>query len=95
MNWREMLPKWHPLHKEPEPTQTPDQFSFCEGPAAGSQSRWHIRQLTRRGKMLGGGADTPALCGHQVSWDLSVVIDPRRLQHACPRCTQIYRERTS
>jgi hypothetical protein len=91
MNWREMLPKFHPLHREPEPEQ---KFAFCEAATAGGGSRWHIRELTRRGKMLGGGADTPALCGRQVSWDVRPDVNERQLQGACPICARIYRDKT-
>ena len=69
MNWRELLSRFRPFHKEPEPEPQVN-YSFCETVTAGPLSRWHIRPLTRRGKLLGGGADTPALCGRKVSWDL-------------------------
>ena len=96
MNWREMLPKFHPLHKEPEPEWPPQLYSLCESVTAGPTSRWHIRPLTRRGKLFGGGADTPALCGRKVSWDLKPdppkVITPN-LKHICPTCLAIYKEK--
>ena len=93
MNWREMLPKWNPLHQEPKPERR--QYSFCEAVTAGSNSKWHIRPLTTRGRMLGGGADTPALCGRQVSWDVRAQINELGLQGACPTCAWIYRDKTS
>ena len=45
-------------------------FAFCESAQASSFSPWHIRKLTAVGKKLGGGANTPALCGRVVAWDL-------------------------
>ena len=85
-----MLPKWSPLHWEPEPEQ---KFAFCEAATAGG-SRWHIRELTRGGKMLGGGADTPALCGRRVLWGINTDINEPRLQSfTCPTCAQIYRDK--
>jgi hypothetical protein len=92
MNWREMLPKGHPLHREPE-VQTPAlRFAFCETITASSISPWHIRRLTSRGKKLGGGADTPALCGRKVAWDLELEVSMHHLTQCCPKCSQLYRE---
>ncbi len=73
---------------------TPERkFAFCETATAGDGSRWHIRELTSRGKMLGGGADTPALCGRRVTWDIKTDINEPRLQSfACPACVRIYRD---
>jgi hypothetical protein len=47
------------------------EYSFCETATAGAKTPWHIRVLTAKGRKLGGGADTPALCGREVSWDLN------------------------
>lgn len=93
MRWQEMLPKWHPLHREPEP-EAP-KFAFCETVAAGGGSPWHIRQLTTRGKKLGGGADTPSLCGKQVSWDVRPDINELQLTGACQACVWRYRDRVT
>jgi len=65
------------------------EYSFCESIAAGPNARWHIRPLTQRGKKLGGGADTPALCGCQVAWDIDVEITEHHLNHSCPPCVEI------
>ncbi len=65
-------------------------YSFCETVTAGSSTPWHIRELTARGKMLGGGADTPALCGVKVSWDLST---PFTISLA--KCAALYRQKES
>jgi hypothetical protein len=91
MNWRK-LPKLYPSLLVPEP-EAP-KFAFCEAATAGGGSRWHIRPLTPRGKMLGGGADTEALCGRQVSWDVKPDVNERQLQGACPICARIYRDKT-
>ena len=76
------------------------EYSFCESITAGPLSRWHIRPLTSVGKKLGGGADTPALCGRTVSWDLNspvaqFVADVRHGAGSgvCPTCLEIYRDK--
>lgn len=48
-------------------------MSICESSAATDTSPKHIRNLTNAGMFTGGGADTPALCGTQVSWDTKPV----------------------
>jgi hypothetical protein len=53
--------------EESQPMAT---YSYCEPVTATGTSPWHIRRLTEAGRKLGGGADTPALCGREVSWDL-------------------------
>lgn len=65
-------------------------FSFCEPVTATGQSRWHIRPLTDVGPKFGGGADTKALCGREVAWDLQVAITEHHLSHACPVCAEEY-----
>jgi hypothetical protein len=69
------------------------EYSFCEASTAGSRSRWHIRPLTRMGKKLSGGADTMALCGRQVAWDINCNIHPAALEGACMTCAEIYKDR--
>jgi hypothetical protein len=91
MNWREMLPKWNPLHREPQPERR--LFSFCETVTAGGGSPWHIRPLTERGRMLSGGADTMALCGRKVSWDVRAQINEANLRGACNLCALTYRSK--
>jgi hypothetical protein len=63
-------------------------FSYCESVTASSTSAWHIRQLTDRDKKLGGGADTAALCGKTVSWDLNA--DVSHNDRTCPKCWEAY-----
>lgn len=65
-------------------------FSFCETYSAPPWCPWHIRALSQRGKKLGGGADTPALCGTLVAWDLEVHINEHHLSHACEACVEKY-----
>ena len=67
-----------------------DLFSFCETVTASGTTPWHIRKLTARGRKLTGGADTPALCGREVSWDLDVSITAHHLGHCCPKCKEVY-----
>jgi len=80
---------WNPFRKKvqlpPEPTH-----AFCETMTAGAFAPWHIRKLTTAGRKLGGGSDTPALCGRKVAWDLSVEITPHHLTHCCLECRQKY-----
>jgi len=61
-------------------------YSFCETVTAGPNTPWHIRSLSEQGQKLGGGADTPALCGRKVAWDLAVEITESHLTHCCRRC---------
>lgn len=93
MRWRELLPRWHPMHRDPVLPAVP-KFAFCETVTAGGSSRWHIRELTTRGKMLSGGADTPALCGREVSWDLRMDVNERQLEIACIVCARNYINRS-
>ena len=70
-----------------------DRYSFCETALAGSASRWHIRRLTAVGRKLGGGADTPSLCGRKVAWDLDVQLTDYALAEDCCRlCFQQYKQ---
>jgi len=65
-------------------------YSFCESVTAGPLSVWHIRKLTSVGRKLGGGVDTPSLCGHvktHFGWDLEVRITEFHLEkNTCPTC---------
>lgn len=62
--------------------------AFCEPVTAGSNTLIHIRPLTSVGLKLGGGADTPALCGRRVDWDLEAPITPRSIEdpRTCSKC---------
>jgi len=69
-------------------------YSFCEHAHATPWSKWHIRRLTAAGLKLGGGADTPALCGRTVAWDLSQLATGRvdaDHEFVCGKCAEIYR----
>ena len=67
-------------------------YSFCESVHATGRSPWHIRRLAGERK-LGGGIDTPSLCGRVTQgWDLEVEITEHHLEHACERCVQLYQE---
>lgn len=72
-------------------------FSFCEPVTATSISPWHIRELTGKGRMLGGGIDTPSLCGRvevNRGWDLETPINEFHLANGCcQKCFQLYTER--
>jgi hypothetical protein len=68
--------------------------SFCESQWATGVSPWHIRQLTKKGLMLGGGADTKALCGRTVAWDLDIPLTEMRLRDhgSCRECVAILKK---
>ena len=51
-----------------KPVSVPE-YSLCERVTATDTSPRHIRKVNSGILFRGGGADTPALCGGQVSWD--------------------------
>lgn len=73
------------------------EYSFCESVMATSYSPWHIRQLTKKGRKLGGGIDTPSLCGRVKAgrgWDLETPINEFHLTNGCcPKCFEIFEAR--
>lgn len=68
----------------------PGEYRFCESAWATGVSPWHIRPLTDKGPKLGGGADTKALCGRVVAWDLEVDLTDHHLSHCCRACSSAY-----
>jgi hypothetical protein len=77
-----------PSQGDPSPTG----YSFCESVTASALSPHHIRKLTDVGLKLGGGVDTPTLCGKDIhitnGWDTSVVEPddgPRLFDMSAPR----------
>ena len=68
------------------------EFAYCETIWASGISKWHIRQLTERGKKPSGGADSPGLCGREVAWDLEVPITAKNLdpKYVCTLCRMKY-----
>jgi len=76
------------LKKEVKPLPKLQTHSFCESITATSRSAWHIRPLTEQGLKLGGGADSLALCGREVCWDLEVDITNHHLTHCCQVCAK-------
>ncbi len=67
-------------------------YSLCEAVTATAISLVHIRKLTEAGRKLGGGADTPALCGRNVSWDLGTEINKDHLAYCCTVCVEEYQK---
>ena len=66
-------------------------YSFCETVTAAPLGLWHIRKLTKNGYKYGGGADTKALCGKKVSWDMAVDITKYHLENnTCKKCLNEY-----
>ena len=82
---------WNPFRK-PVTLLPPLTHAFCETMFASGVTPWHIRKLGPAGRKLGGGADTPSLCGKDVAWDLSVEITAHHLTHCCLYCRQIFEE---
>ena len=67
--------------------------SICESVHASSRSPWHIRPNTGPLK-LGGGIDTPSLCGLVKSgWDIGppAVEDVAHADFMCPACVAAWR----
>lgn len=65
--------------------------AFCETNTAGPETPWHIRNLTETGMHLSGGADTLALCGRKVAWDV-MPYEPDSAAPVCARCNERIRE---
>ncbi len=42
--------------------------------------------------MFGGGADTIALCGRVVAWDVAVDLTKHHLSHCCKKCLEQFME---
>lgn len=69
-------------------------WSYCEPSVAGPLAPWCIRRLTEAGRKLGGGIDTPSLCGRvkpPYGWDIPVPVDVieafmRSRPPVCKRC---------
>lgn len=66
------------------------QHAECETVTAGPGSPIHFRVLTEQGQMPGGGADTNALCGRKVAWDLRTVT-AEDVVEALPRQHESFR----
>lgn len=49
-------------------------LALCERVTATGTSPHHIRELSERGMLTSGGADTLALCGAKVAWDTSELV---------------------
>lgn len=62
------------------------EYSFCD-PVWPAPRIWHVRKLTKQGRKFGGGADTKALCGSEVGWDVTVTITELNLsKNTCKEC---------
>lgn len=83
------------------PAEKPPEYVFCESSTASSTSPWHIRKVSSIGLKLGGGIDTPSLCGRVRpigddlrgfgGWDLNVGISEHHLTHCCKACADAYK----
>ena len=66
-------------------------YSFCENVQATPLGLWHIRELSKEGRKLSGGADTKALCGREVAWDIDVHFSFHHLNNSCcKKCKEIF-----
>ena len=71
------------------------EYSFCESVTATSISPWCIRPLTKEGKKLSGGVDTPSLCGRVEKgrgWDMQTPVSVTE-SRACKKCLEILRSK--
>ncbi len=85
--------------------QTETLYALCERSTASPFSPHHVRPLTAVGKKMSGGADTVALCGAEVAWDVSDITlteaanDLEGQQHesfrVCKTCVEKARELTA
>jgi hypothetical protein len=67
------------------------EYSLCESVLASGSSPWHIRKLSKKGKVFGGGADTRSLCGMVMSWDMKNTIEGNE-DFCCKDCLRAYLE---
>jgi hypothetical protein len=80
-------------------------YTFCEPSFAGPRAPWCIRKLTAIGKKLGGGVDTPSLCGRVKptavggpgGWDLTHTLGEADLEaeFTCKKCVAKLREQVA
>lgn len=78
-----------------------DLFVFCEPSWATTRSREHIRRVERGEVKLGGGVQTAALCGFDLSrgWDNPGDVTADRIERGlaaecnptCPDCAEAWR----
>lgn len=66
---------------------------YCETVAAVSR-RWHLRYHdSDESRKLGGGANTPTLCGLQAAWDIDRAVHERDLEAlGCRSCVATLKE---
>lgn len=70
-------------------------YFFCEAAAsARPYKHWHIRKHGEKGRCPGGGADTDALCGTEVDWDLGPTVDVETVEEdgVCTGCAERWAE---
>lgn len=85
--------------KEHQRLPSTDDYSFCESVHVTGSGNWHLRRLTKVGRKLGGGIDTPGLCGFPkktYGWDLDVDLTQfHLLNNTCKECLKVYKEMLS
>lgn len=69
------------------------EFFFSETVTAHALAPWHIRPAGDKGRCPGGGADTAALCGRVVAWDLDLEVTDETVARVgpCARCAAAFR----
>lgn len=91
------LPLWVPYTCEGcKEVLLKPRYAFCENVTASSSSPIHLRVLSGLGLRVNGGADTMALCGNHVAWDLPGPVNEATLAdgRTCQRCLTLHREAT-
>jgi hypothetical protein len=91
------------LRRSKTPEAPTVDYAFCEPVWATTSSRTHIR-LVEGGRKLGGGIDSPALCGFDLArgWDLPRNLDAgvvsrtldSQCNPTCPACAAAWVART-
>lgn len=64
-------------------------LSYCESVSASGNSKWHLRNTISGDRMLGGGINTPSLCGFvrpPYGWDLVTLVSTMHDKHTCKHC---------
>lgn len=66
------------------------EYAYCERVTAGSNTSWHIRELTSRGHRYGGRADSLSLCGARVAWDVKCDVSSEPTDRDCKWCREAF-----
>ena len=72
----------------------PVTYAFCETASAFAKGPNHVRKLSTVGLLPSGGADTVALCGTTVAWDVAetTLENAISVNFTCRSCAEKARE---